>query len=223
MSEISFQLGMVSSVDATKRKAIVTSYTDQLNMEINLDVPQHRQYLPVPGQQVLLAKVMQSDVRIIAEFGNEAPGVQASKPLQPGEIMTQGSGGGFFYADRAGNAIISDKFLSNVIQFLVGTSVSIVGDALTIDIKNIGRLNIRPAADDSDDDTIEIIKTDDDGVEVSKVIMTNDKIDVEGPVVNLGPDVTGGVVVSNSGVPGTYSFDSLGRPVPGSLTVKGSS
>jgi hypothetical protein len=236
-SLLQFNLGVVRSVDTINKKAVVTMRPGMQDRVINLDYPLSRQYVPVPGQIVLVlllgdqksddmsrSSSMSYDARIVCEFGDETLNVQKSRPLQTGEIMIQGQGGGFLYADQNGNAMMSDQAMSNVVQLLANTAISLVGDALSIQIKGVGKLNITPKSDSNPDAKLELIKTDTQGAMKSRVVVQDDKVIMEGAIVEVGtkqiPYTQCGVVTSRSGVPGNHSFCLItGAPIPGSAQV----
>jgi hypothetical protein len=221
------RIAEVISVDVENRTVIVQTKEDGHAMQqtpISLDNASFQQYVPVPGQQVLIGDIFSTDLRILAIFGDTPRNVQRSKPIDSGEILSQGSGGGFYYADKSGNAMLSDKTLSNVIQLLVNNKIGMAGKALFINIHKTGQIKITPGdpEDELDNGTIEIIKTNSAGKKVASITIGDDKIEVTGDTVEIGPLPIASSVVTLSGVnsPVGYSFDSFGVPIPGSRTVK---
>ena len=223
MNQPQFLFGEVISVDAANRKIFVSFSEDALPVEVPLDMPQSFQTIPIVGQQVLVVRVYESDLRLVGIFGHEPLNIQASRPLNEGEVMVQGTGGAFTYADRAGNIMISDKTLSNFIQLLVNTRITMIGDALQVEIKDVGQITITPTdLTTGTTSKISIVKTVKGGIPIAKIVLEDGKITIDGLTVNIGTAPIGGMVVSTSGIPGPYSFDSFGKPIPSSLTVKGS-
>lgn len=219
MSELAFQIAEVMSVDIEKKTVTVQSREDGLIIpDIPIDNPPYKQYIPLIGQQVLILKLFDYDWRIVSEFGSESLSTQSSKPIGAGEIMMQGSGGGFFYADKAGNVVLSDKTLSNIIQLLVNTRINIVGDSMTIVIKSVGQITVTPS-DGITPSSIKLTKINN-GIPVANIVLQDGKISIDSAQVEIGPAPVASSVVTLSGVPGEYSFDAFGKPVPGSTTVK---
>ena len=232
-----FRMAEIRSVDAEAKTAIITIRPDMANIQVQLDNPTYKQYVPVPGQQVLALLISDDNTtdmsatarrsyvaRIVCEFGDEEFNIQKSKPIQSGEIMVQGQGGGFFYADQSGNVMLSDKVMSNVLQLLVGTAINMMGNALSITIKDVGQINIIPKSDSNPDAKIELVKKDSGGADIAKVTIQNDKIVVQGPQVEIGTKdigyVQAGVVTSQSPVEGNHSLCFVtGAPIPCSKKV----
>jgi len=216
-TELGIQFAVVTFVDADKKEVHVQSRLDGGIFTIQLDSPRHRQYMPVVNQQVLILVLEDQPgsnrfARIIAEFGEQI----FDAPIQPGEVIFEGSGGGYLYLNQQGDAYLSDSAMSNVIKILSSVGISITGDKLSIDIKGIGQIAIL-------NDKIEITKVAGKGGQpIAKISMTNDKIDIDNISVNIGKGpVFGGSVVSLAGVPGDHSIDFMtGLPIPGSATIK---
>jgi hypothetical protein len=202
----------ITAVDAVAKIVTAQSRLDgAVISNIPLDGPLHRQYIPVIGQQVLLLRLGEYGTRILAEFGERV----FNPPIQPGEVMMEGAGGGIVYLNQGGDVLLADNVLSNVIRLISAVGIQINGDALSIDIKGTGKIKIL-------DDKIEVIKTTGEDEEVkSKITLTDDKVSIESDSVEIGDNPLGGVVYSLSNVPGDYSFDTItGRPIPGSTKHK---
>ena len=222
MAELAFQLATVLAIDEVAKTVTVQSMEDgQLLPNIPIDNPSYRQYIPAPGQLVLILKLFTNDWRIVAYFGDKSLSKQAAIPIRPGAVMMQGSGNGYFYADASGNVQMSDGSMSNWVQCLVDTQISMLGDGLGINIKGVGQIVMKPANpnDPTSKNSIEITKVNN-GIPVAKILIQNDKLVINGPVVEVGPAAVGGAVYSLSNIPGDYTVDSLGRPVPCSGKLK---
>jgi len=179
MNQPQFLFGEVISVDAANRKIFVSFSEDALPVEVPLDMPQSFQTIPIVGQQVLVVRVYESDLRLVGIFGHEPLNIQASRPLNEGEVMVQGTGGAFTYADRAGNIMISDKTLSNFIQLLVNTRITMIGDALQVEIKDVGQITITPTdLTTGTTSKISIVKTVKGGIPIAKIVLEDGKIEL---------------------------------------------
>jgi len=229
MNIIQWRNGSVAKVNVTDKTARVTVLPDMDEVEVQLDTPIYRQYVPMVGQNVLLMgmgddedpKIFNS-IRIVTEFGSTPPEMQRLKPINVGEVLSEGSGGGFSYLDNNGNVMLSDGNLSNVIQLLVGTAINMVGDSLSITIKDVGQIKIVPQTDANPTSKIEFIKVKKGSTDpIATISMQDDKINVDSITVNLGPSPVAAAVHTLSGVPGDYSIDIMtGKPIPGSSVVK---
>ena len=231
-SEIDIQLGVIRSVNITEENNVrkvrmnVMSFLDLFVLtDIPVDSPLHAQYVPVVGQYVLLLRAS-NFTRVISYFGEEP----FKAPLQPGEFMSEGSGGGFLYLNGVGDATIGDACLSNVQRMLAGIGISITSTGYSLNVKNVGQINITPKDDVlGNEEQIEIIKTKDGGV-TGRIVLTNDKTMVYAATIELGKDpdinsgdVKGGVICSRFpfAPTGSYDFDTMtGRPIPRSYSVK---
>jgi hypothetical protein len=210
--QITIQFAEITSVDSDKFTVSAQSRLDGAVIpNIPIDCPLNAQYIPVVGQQVLLIRIGDYDTRILAALGQR----QFDAPIKPGELLSEGSGGGFLYLNRTGDAMLSDSALSNVLKMISTVGIQIVGDALAIDVKKIGKITIM-------NDEIQIIKTSgDSGSTAAKISLTNEKIVIEGTGVDLGKSPIGGCVFSMSGVTGPHSFCLVtGAPIPASGSVK---
>ena len=229
MNIISWRLGNVAKVNVADKTAKVTILPDMDEITVQLDSPMYRQYIPLVGQSVLLMgmgddqdpKIFNS-IRILTEFGSTSPEMQKSKPLNVGEVLSEGSGGGFSYKDNNGNVMLGDGNLSNTIQLLVSTAISMVGDSLVITVKDVGHIKILPVTDSNATSKIEVVKTKAGSTTpLATISIQDDKINIESTTVNLGTSPVAAAVHTLSGVPGDYSIDIMtGRPIPGSSVVK---
>ena len=238
-SEISLQCAEVKSVNIVERNNVrevtvnVLSYYDCSIFPVRVDCPLHMQYIPVVGQLVLIMRTANNFVRIIAHFGEQA----FSAPIQEGEVMTEGSGGGFVYLNGTGDVTIGDGYLSNVQRFFSGVGINITADGYSLDVKDVGQINITPKDDKlGNENQIEILKIKD-GNTKGRIVLTDEKTMVYSPAIEMGKDpdsspldLKGGVHVSSlpDGTPGKiigpYNFDMMtGVPIPCSGTVKASS
>lgn len=210
LNALSLQFAEVTAIDLSRKVISAQSRLDgSVISDISIETPLHRQYIPVVGQQILLVRsdFFTAIVAVLAERPFDAP-------ISPGEIMVEGSGGGFFYANKSGDVMLADSAMSNVFKLVSTVGIQVIGDALSITIKGIGRLNII-------DDKIELVKVSGKpGVPATKVTMTDDEVNIQAPSVSLGSRPAGGVVVSNSGIPGPYSIDWMGIPIPSSQAVQ---
>jgi hypothetical protein len=224
MTDFKVLIGEVLSVDDTalQRTAVVEVPGSGTLPPIALDNPLCQQYIPVPGQRVIVLGIHDQDFRIIAYLGSEALVTQGSKPIRQGESLIQGLGGGYLVIDNAGNVALSDRGQANVIQLRANNMIGMAGKSLFINVEGTGQIKITPkdADDPASEGKLELIKTNAAGVELGKVVITDGRIDVEGFQVNLGKNPITASVQTLSGVPGVYSYDPFGRPVPGSTTVK---
>ena len=224
-SEITLQLGEVKKVNVVQKTVTVQSYFDGSYIpDIPLDPAPYHKYIPIVGQQVLIQRSGNSSTRILTEFGT--PKEPFSEPLQPGETMIKSIGHSYLYLDKKGNAMLSDSDLSNAIRLLSRVGIVMNGNALSIDIQGIGKLNILK---DDDGERVELIKVKGKGKNTKpsvKITLKNDKILIDGASVELGlssDSNKGGVVVSQSGVPGPHNFCVVtGAPIPCSQVVKAS-
>ena len=239
MADIDIQSGIISAVRIEQEngspvaRVDIQSYRDlSIIQNIKIDTPLHAQYIPVVGQNVTFWRIGNYFTRILAVHSEGTR--QFDAPIQPGAILIEGSrpqepfGGGFLHLDTEGNAMLSDETLSNVIKLLSSIGVLITADSLSINVKGVGQINITPKNDKlGTEDRIEFLKLDgeiDAENPVTKIVMTKEKIVVDGAEVEIGREddsIKGGTVVSQSGVTGPYSFDLFtGRPIPQSGTVK---
>lgn len=210
LNTLSLQFAEITAVDTDRKVLSAQSRLDgSVITDIPIETPLHLQYIPVVGQQVILIR---------SDFFTAVLAVMADRPfdapIKPGEIMVEGSGGGFYYANQSGDVMLADSAMSNVLKLISTVGIQVVGDALSVTIKGIGQLSVV-------NDKIELTKVSGTpGVPVAKVTITNDKVDVQAPNVSLGSQPVGGVVISNSGVVGPYSVDWMGLPIPSSQAVQ---
>lgn len=231
MPEFEIQTGVVKAVRFKTESGRRVPFVDvqshkgfDIVTDLRIDTPLFAQHIPRVDQVVTIMRTDNFGTRIIAVHG-ERP---FDAPIEPGESVVGGSGGSFAYFNNSGDVMISDAILSNVIKMLSKIGILIVGDTLSINIKGVGMLNITPKNDElGTEDKIELLKlqggqSPEDAV--SKVTMTKDKIVVDNATVELGLEsdpIQGGVVVSQSQIPGAHSFDILtGWPIPSSAQVK---
>jgi len=222
-SEITFQMGEVVKVDAVQKRVTILSYFDGSYIpNIPLDPAPYHKYIPVVGQQVLIQRSGNSSTRILTEFGT--PKEPFSEPLQPGETMVKSVGHSYLFLDSKGNAMLSDADVKNAIRLISRVGITMNGNSLSIDIQGIGKLNILK---DDDGERVELVKVKGKGKNMKpsvKVTLKNDKILIDGAAVEIGlasDSNKGGVVVSQSGVPGPHSFCVVtGAPIPCSQTTK---
>lgn len=207
---LGLQFGEITAINLDKGTMSIQSRLDgSVIPDVPIDTPLHAQYVPVIGQQVVLVR---SDyfTTVLAWLGTK----KFDAPIKSGEVMMEGSGGGFVYLNQGGDVLIADSAMSNVIKLLSTVGFQFVGDALSLVVKGIGQINIM-------EDKIEIIKTiGPSDIETSKVTMTDTKVTVEALTVELGEVPIGNGVFSLSGIVGPYSFDWMGQPIPGSGAVK---
>ena len=212
LNTLSLQFAEVTAIDLGRKVISAQSRLDgSVISDIAIETPLHRQYIPVIGQQILLVRsdFFTAVIAVLAERPFDAP-------ISPGEIMVEGSGGGFFYANKNGDVMLADSTMSNVLKIVSSVGIQVTGDALSITIKGIGRINVI-------DDKIELVKVSGKpGIPTTKVTMSDDEVSIQAPNVSLGSQPAGGVVVSNSGIPGPYSVDWMGLPIPSSQAVQAS-
>ena len=233
-SEFSLQCAEIKSVNIVEANNVrevtvnVQSYYDCSIFPVRIDCPLHLQYIPVVGQLVMIMRTANNFVRIIAHFGEQS----FSAPLQEGEVLIEGAGHGFMHLNGVGDVMLGDGYLSNVQRFFAGVGISITADGYSLDVKNIGQINITPKDDKlGNKNQIEIIKTKD-GSTRGRIVLTDDKTMVYSPTIELGKDpdtnptdLKGGVLVSNNPLApeGPFNFDLMtGAPIPRSGTVKAS-
>lgn len=221
--ELDFQLGEVRSVDMNLRTITIVSHVDSKEYTFPLDMPRYSQAVPIPGQQILVAKLFDYDMRHVATFGDIPRTEQRKRPLNSGDHMIESSGGAHMWVDSGGNAQLSDGRAGNFIQMLVGTKMTIKGTNIEITVPGVGDVTIDP-----DKQEIRVSKTTA-GVETAAISITDSNVEISATQrITIGrsivpgetPAPIGGAVLSFSGIPGEYSIDSLGRPVPGSSVVK---
>jgi len=186
------------------------------------DNPLFSQYVPVIGQVVTIQRVDQYFTRVVGYFGGVT---DVDTPILPGEFLMEGGGGGFVYLNNGGDLVAGDETLSNVMRLLNMVGISITGNALSINIKNVGQINVTPEnSDTGTKNQIEMIKFDSQKNPVTRVTMTDEKISINGPAIEMGmqrpTSINAGAVASVSPVIGTYSYDFMtGRPIPKSSEV----
>lgn len=205
------QGGRVAKVD-------VQSFTDmQIIQDIPIDQPLNRQFIPIVGQQVVLLRMGDIYTRILLEL-SERPFAAVE---DPGEILIEGLGGGFFYANNGGDVYLSDEIRGNMIQILSLVGIKMIGRTLSIVIKDTGKITITPKDDElQTEDKIEFEKINKTG-DPTKVTITNDRVEIEAPQVSIGrTGPKAGSVVSFSPRVGDHSIDPMtGDPIPRSATV----
>lgn len=190
--------------------------------DVRNDNPLFSQYVPVVGQIVSVQRVGDYFTRVTGYFGSST---DVDTPINPGEFIMEGNGGSFVYLNNGGDLVAGDETLSNVVRLLNMVGISITGNALSLNISGIGQINITPEnADTGSKNQIEIIKFDSNKKPVTKMVMTNDKVSINGPTVEMGTTnenpVNAGIVASTSPIIGTYSYDFMtGRPIPHSGQV----
>ena len=238
--EFSQQLAVVKAVNileangARTIKVSVMSFSDMgIIPDIMLDSPLHMQYVPVVGQYVMILRTANNYTRIVAYSGEKL----FDAPLNPGEVMMEGSGGGFVHMNNAGDVIVGDSYLSNVMKVLSGIGITITADGYSLNVKKVGQINITPQDDKlGTEEKIELVKMKGSSV-TGRIVLTNDKTMVYSSAIELGKDpetpagkveaVLGkaGVVMSNfPGAPtGPHNVCFLtGAPIPCSGSVKAS-
>lgn len=207
---LGLQFGEITAVDLAKSTLSIQSRLDgSVIPDVPIDASLHSQYIPVIGQQVVLVR---SDyfTSVISFLGTK----KFNAPIKSGEVMFEGSGGGFLYLNQGGDVVLADSAMSNVLKLLSTVGFQFVGDALSLVVKGVGQINIM-------EDKIEIVKTlGPSDVVTTKVTMTDTKVTVEASTVELGEAPIGNGVFSLSGIVGPYSFDWMGQPIPGSGAVK---
>lgn len=223
---LSLQTGIVVAVRQPAGEPPVVDVRSDLDLtiipDIRIDTPLFAQQIPVVGQYVFLMRDAGFVTRIVAVFG-ERP---FDAPVTPGEVMVESTGGSFLYLNNSGDAMLSDETLSNVLKLISKIGVLIVGDTFSLNVKGVGQINITPQREDlGTEDVVELVKLGNSGQATATIRMTNEKIVIDGGRIEIGrasDALKGGAVVSLSGLIGEYSFDSFGRPVPGSAVVRAS-
>jgi hypothetical protein len=210
LGAFSLQFAQITAVDSDKKTVSAQSRFDgSVITNIAIEPSLHQQYLPTIGQQVILLRSDYFTV-VLAYLGTR----KFDAPIKAGEIKVEGSGGGFFYANRSGDVEIADADLSNVHKLIASVGWQFVGNALSLVVTGIGQINIKEGQ-------IEIVKTTGQAnIPTTKIVLTTDKVVVKAPTVELGVAAIAAGVVTTSGVPGPYSFDWMGKPIPGSATIK---
>jgi hypothetical protein len=216
LNELTLQFAEITAVDEINQTVSAQSRMDgSVITKIPIDCPLMAQFIPVVGQQVLLIRIAEYGTRILAVFGEKV----FNAPLKSGEVMVEGAGGAFMYLNRGGDAMLSDAAMSNVLKMLSSVGIQMIGDALEINIKKMGRIKIM-------DDKVEIVKISGDSKEPkTQVTLTDDTVEIGAAKINLGNSATnplmGGCVHSMSGVQGPHSFCMItGAPIPASGSVK---
>ena len=191
--------------------------------DVAIDSPLFAQYIPVIGQIVIIQRIGSTFTKVMGYFGDRL----FSAPIKPGEALIEGYGGGFMYLNNGGDAVISDQVLGNVIRLLNTVGISMTADSISINVKNVGQLNITPVnSDTGTKNSIEFIKIGPDQKTTAKFTVTDDKVSIDAPKVELGLQTNpleAGMVVSQSTVYGTHSQCPMtGLPIPRALhnTVK---
>jgi hypothetical protein len=191
--------------------------------DVAIDSPLFAQYIPVIGQIVLLQRVGSTFTKVMGYFGDRL----FHAPIQPGEALIEGHGGGFMYLNNGGDVVVSDQVLGNVIRLLNTVGISVTADSISINVKGVGQLNITPVnADTGTKNSIEFIKVGTDNKPTAKFTVTDEKVAIDAPKVELGLQtntIEAGMVVSSSQVYGTHSICPItGQPIPRALhnTVK---
>ena len=222
------QAGVVKAVHITPQPnggRIVTidvqSFTDMSIIKgIQIEQPLNHQYIPIVNQQIILLRIGDFFTRVMVELAEAPFGATAD----PGEFLIEGGGGGFVYLNNGGDVYISDSVRSNYIKLLSSVGFSIVGDAISLLIKDIGKIIITPENSEiGAENEIRIEKINPNG-EPTIVKLTNDKVEIVSSRVEIGRDSDGpkaGSVVSFSPRIGDYSVDPMtGDPIPSSSVEK---
>jgi len=236
MSEIDIQPGIVKNIrlitdDQGHRsfKADIQSFIDlQTYTNIPIDQPLYRQYIPVVGQLVTLMAIKSSNGtgwfrRILTEMGETTfPAVN-----EPGELVIEGSGGGFAYFNNQGDVIVKSSSSLNQVRVLALEGVTTIGQAIALEVPGVGRITITPQDQLGNEESIKIEKESLAGK--TTILIKDDRIEIQGRNIVLGrstdpllgtPTVQGGAVTSLSPVIGDHSIDLLtGRPIPRSGVV----
>jgi hypothetical protein len=223
------QMGAVHAInDSTDERGnrLVTvdvqSFLDlSIIKDVAIDSPLFAQYIPVIGQIVMISRTDDYFTKITGYFGSRA----FTAPIQPGEALIEGHGGGFMYLNNGGDVVVGDETLSNVIRLLNTVGITMTADAMSLDIKGVGQLNITPKNSDlKTENKIEFIKMDTDNKPVARFTITDEKIAIDGPKVEIGlkeNTVDTGAVVSQAQVNGTHSFCFVtGQPIPCARDVR---
>ena len=230
--EFSIQCGQVKSVnidDGDSGRVVtvgVFSFHDCSIIPIRVDCPLHMQYIPVVGQLVLFMRTANNSVRIIAHFGE---GVFTA-PIKPGEVLIEGAGHGFVHLNGAGDVTVGDGYMSNVQRFFAGIGISITSDGYSLNVKDVGQINITPQDDAlGNKNQIEIIKTKG-GKTTGRIVLTDEKTLMYASTIEVGkdPDIVsgdlkGGVVHSTfpTAPTGPMNFCFMtGAPYPCSASVR---
>jgi len=225
----STQTGVVQAIheniDVNGNRAVtldVQSFTDlSIIRDVVIDSPLFAQYIPVIGQIVMIQRVDDYFTKVIGYFGST--GFRA--PIRSGEFLMEGNGGSFAYLNNGGDMVLSDETMSNVIRLLNMVGMSVTANAISLDIKGVGQLNITPQNPELEtENKIEFIKFNDDKSVSTRFTITNDKIAIDGPRVEIGlkdNSIDAGTVVSQSKVFGAHSFCLVtGAPIPCAKDVR---
>jgi hypothetical protein len=225
----SSQMGRVVAIkdktDADGNRLVtldIQTFTDfSIIPDVVIDSPLFAQYIPVIGQIVMISRIGDYFTKVSGYFGSKA----FTAPIKPGEALLEGHGGGFVFLNNGGDVVISDETLGNVIRLLNMVGITVTADALSLNIKGVGQLNITPERSDlSTENKIEFIKVDADSRPIARFTMTDDKIAIDGAKVEIGlkdNTLDTGTVLSQTQVFGTHSFCMVtGAPIPCAKDVR---
>lgn len=226
----SIQVGIIHAIhDNTDANGIrnvtvdVQSLSGDLSIIPNvvIDSPLFAQYIPVIGQLVMINRVEDYFTKIMGYFGSKA----FTAPIQPGEALIEGHGGGFMFLNNGGDVVVSDETLSNVIRLLNMVGISITANAVSLNIKGVGQLNITPQNTDlNTENKIEFVKFGPNKDPIARFTVTDEKISIDGPKVEIGLQqntLDTGVVLSQAQTYGTHSFCLItGAPIPCAKDVR---
>jgi len=222
MDNFEIQCGVVTAINEKQDErgnrlvtVDVQSFEDLSTIkDVAIDSPLFAQYIPVVGQIVMIQKVGNYFAKVMGYFGSRV--FQA--PIQPGEALIEGHGGGFMFLNNGGDVVIADEVLGNVIRLINMVGVTITANAMSINVKGIGQINVTP--EDSELGTknqIELVKIAANGDKIN-LTMTDEKVMIDSPKVEVGLRSNvfeAGAVVSTSQVFGTHSICPItGMPIP---------